>query len=103
MPDFIKTPLGLAVLAMGFTVSGAMITANLDVARNTTGGAVRVEALEKRVDSLAADFSDYRRGALTGNQFNEFRIANDKRLDEVREDIKSLETDLRVWRPAGAR
>lgn len=88
--DFIKTPLGIAVLMLVSTVGGSFIRDRLFTEGRDTSSVVKVEALEKRVDLLQTEQSDYQHGALTSSQFNEFRVANDKRLDDLRTDMRDL-------------
>lgn len=93
-----KSPLALTLLGFAFVLSGSWLGDKMGIVRDSSAEAIRVQALEKRVEQTQAEISDYQHGALTASQFNEFRLANDRRLDDIREDIKSLETDLRLRR-----
>ncbi len=88
--DFIRSPLGIALLMLVSTAGGGWLRDRLSTEGRDTASVVRVEALEKRIDQLQAAQSDYQRSGLTSNQFNEFRTANEKRLDDIREDLKNL-------------
>jgi hypothetical protein len=96
--DFIKSPLGLALLAITFSLSGSWMGDKLGIARESSAQTVRVDSLEKRITQIQEELSDYQHGALTANEFSEFRTANDKRLDDIHEDIKELTTDVRAAR-----
>lgn len=88
--DFIRSPLGIAVLMLISSVGGSFIRDRLSTEGRDTGSVVRVEALEKRMDMIQSEQSDYQHGALTASQFNEFRVANDKRMDDLRTDMRDL-------------
>lgn len=72
------------------SVGGSFIRDRLSTEGRDTGSVVRVEALEKRMDMIQSEQSDYQHGALTASQFNEFRVANDKRMDDLRTDMRDL-------------
>jgi hypothetical protein len=88
--DFIRSPLGIAMLMLASSLGGSWIKDRLSTETRDTGSSVRIESLEKRLDQLQADAQDNRRGALTAAAFNEFRLANDKRLDGVAQDVRDL-------------
>jgi hypothetical protein len=88
--DFIRSPLGIAALMIVTTVSGGFIRDRLATEGRDTTSIATVQALEKRVDLLQAEQSDYQHGALTALVFTEFRTANDKRLDDLRTDMRDL-------------
>lgn len=89
-PNFLSSPLGIACLMLVSTVGGSFIRDRLSTETRDSGSVVRVEALEKRVDQMAAAQSDYQHGAMTASQFAEFRLANDKRLDGISQDLRDL-------------
>lgn len=88
--DFIRSPLGIAVLMLVSTLGGSWIRDRLQTETRDTSSVVRLEAIEKRVDQLVISQTDYQHGAMTASQFAEFRLANDKRLDGISQDLRDL-------------
>ena len=65
------------------SVGGGWLKDRLATEQRDNGSAVRIEGLEARVTALQT-------GALTAVQFNEFRLANDQKLEGIRQDIRDL-------------
>jgi|SRR5690242_15611320 len=80
---FFKTPLGAGLIALVIGLSGSWFKDRLSMEQRDNGSVVRIENLEKRVDNLQG-------GALTKAQFDEFRTAQDRTLEGIKQDIRDL-------------
>jgi hypothetical protein len=92
--DAIRSPLGIAVLMIVSTFGGGLLKDRLSTESRDVGSAARIDALDKRLDQMTIVQSDYQHNGLTANQFNEFRLANDKRLDDIRTDLQNLTAEI---------
>lgn len=86
----------IAVVSM---ISGGWINDRLKSESRDTSSAVRIEALDARVTSLAGELAATRTGSLSAAQFQEFRQANDQRLDSIRQDIRDLIAEVNSEKP----
>jgi hypothetical protein len=94
--EFLNGKVGIALLMIASSIGGGWIKDRLATESRDNGSAVRIESLEKRLDGLQT-------GALTAVQFNEFRLANDQKLEGIRQDIRDLIGEVNSDRTANKR
>jgi hypothetical protein len=82
-----RSPLGIAVLMIVSTATGGIIKDRLDTQSASTASEVRIDALNQRLTEHLAD-------AVSRHQYEEANMALDKRLDDIRQDLRDLKSEV---------
>ncbi|MDP9024307.1 MAG: hypothetical protein M3N13_02880 [Candidatus Eremiobacteraeota bacterium] len=85
--DFLRSPLGIAVLMLVSSVGGGWLKDRLSTESRDNGSVVRIDALNQRLTDHLSD-------AVSRRQFDDVNAATPKRLDDVRQDIRDLKLDI---------
>lgn len=96
--DFFNSKFGIAVLMIASSIGGGWLKDRLTTETRDSGSAVRIESLEKRIDQVQSLEVAAERNALSAVAFNEFREANNKRLDSIQQDLRDISMALRSRR-----
>jgi hypothetical protein len=85
--DFIRSPIGIAVLMVISSVGGGWLKDRLTTETRDTASETRIEALEHR-------FTEHLTDAVSRRQYEENEMQTSKRLDEIRADIRDLKIEV---------
>jgi hypothetical protein len=95
-PHFINSPLGIAALMLVSSIGGGWVRDRLSTETRDTGSVVRIEAIDRRVTEFIAS-------AVSRGQFEASQGATEKRLDEIRQDVRDIKRSLDARPERGAR